>query len=84
MKIQWRSLFFKILVWFALEIILTFLGFDDLADYSDFILETKKIYAEQAYNLSSHLKPNLAFCQSGLCFLQLEHRQIILIAPLDK
>lgn len=79
MKIQWRSLFFKFIIWFALEIILTFLGFDDLADYGDFILETKKIYPEQVYHLSSHLKANLAFCQSGLCFLQLEHRQIISI-----
>ena len=56
MTIQWHSLLFKILIWCALEIILTLLGFDDLADYSEFILENKRVYAEQVYDLSNSLK----------------------------
>ena len=55
MAIQWQSLLFKILVWFSFEIILTCLGFDDLADYSEFILETKKIYVYQMYHFHSTL-----------------------------
>ena len=50
MTIQWHSLLFKILIWCALEIILT------LADYSEFILENKRVYAEQVYELANYLK----------------------------
>jgi len=47
MAVQWHNLLFRILIWFALEIILTCLGFDDLADYSEFIIENKQKYVHQ-------------------------------------
>lgn len=67
MKIKWTALVFNLLIWLALEITLTFLGFDDLADYGEFILENKKSYfsllAEPNFtgNIPSslHLSPNL-------------------------
>lgn len=41
MKLQWHNLLFKIIIWLTMEIILTFLGFDDIADYSEYVLENK-------------------------------------------
>lgn len=38
MKIHWKKLFFSLVLWFVAEICLTILGLDDLADYSEFIL----------------------------------------------
>ena len=55
MAIQWQDLLFKILIWFALEIFLNLLGFDDLADYSEFILETKKTNFYQIHKENSIL-----------------------------
>lgn len=39
MNKRWKKAIAKILVWIALEILLTILGLDDLADYSEFALE---------------------------------------------
>lgn len=39
MKSGWRQSLIKIIIWVALEILLTVLGVDDLADYSEFIFE---------------------------------------------
>lgn len=56
MKIKWYQLFFKLFIWLVLEITFTLLGFDDLADYSEFILEIKKNYTHLIYNKSyTHL-----------------------------
>lgn len=49
MTIKWQTLIFKITIWFVLEIILTLLGNDDLADYSEFLLESKKSHFHQVY-----------------------------------
>ena len=35
MRVQWQ----KIIIWLIVEITLIWLGFDDLADYSEFIFE---------------------------------------------
>ena len=37
MSIKWKTLFVKSIAWLAAEIHLTFLGLDDLADYSEFL-----------------------------------------------
>lgn len=39
MKIQWNKSIAKIIIWLATEILLTFLGLDDIADYSEFVHE---------------------------------------------
>ncbi|MGF1489788.1 MAG: hypothetical protein ACFBSE_22100 [Prochloraceae cyanobacterium] len=45
-----QKLCLKIIIWVMFEIILTLLGLDDLADYSEFLLENKKNYVYQIYN----------------------------------
>ncbi|MDJ0702980.1 MAG: hypothetical protein QNJ46_06835 [Leptolyngbyaceae cyanobacterium MO_188.B28] len=37
MRIHWKKLLAKTLVWVVAEILLTLLGLDNLADYSEFI-----------------------------------------------
>lgn len=37
MKSIWQKLIVKLLIWLAAEILLTFLGLDNLANYSEFI-----------------------------------------------
>ena len=39
MKIKWSKLIIYLTIWLATELFLTFLGMDDLADYSEFIFE---------------------------------------------
>ena len=43
MKIKWRKLILRLLLWLSLEILLTFLNLDDIADYSEFIDKKTKI-----------------------------------------
>lgn len=37
-KLNWKKLFFTITIWLVAEVILTFLGIDNLADYGEFLL----------------------------------------------
>jgi|GEM_PF-2860716 len=39
MKVQWKTLLLKLIVWLATEILLNFLGTDDLANYTEFLFE---------------------------------------------
>lgn len=39
MTVKWKKLIARFTIWFALEIALTFLGLDDLANYSEYIFE---------------------------------------------
>ncbi len=41
MKIRWKVLLVKITVWLIAEILLTCLGLDDFADYSEFLNEKR-------------------------------------------
>ncbi len=41
MQIRWQKLFLKIVFWLSAEIALTCLGLDDLADYSEFLLQDR-------------------------------------------
>ncbi len=38
MNIRWKKLFFTTFVWLSLEVILTVLGLDDLADCGEYVL----------------------------------------------
>ncbi len=39
MDVRWKTVLARITVWLAAEILLSFLGIDDMADYSEFIFE---------------------------------------------
>ena len=39
MKIRWKSLVIRSTLWIATEVLLTVVGLDDLADYSEFVFE---------------------------------------------
>ncbi len=39
MKIRWKKLLTKLAIWLLAEILLNFLGLDNLADYGEFIFE---------------------------------------------
>ena len=43
MKIQWKKLWVKIILWLGAEIVLTSIGLDNLADYSEFLGEQKEV-----------------------------------------
>jgi hypothetical protein len=45
MYAQWQKIFIKITFWLIVEIILNFVGLDNLADYSEFIFEQKAVIA---------------------------------------
>lgn len=42
MQIQWSKLLLKTAVWFCAEIALTYVGLDDLADYSEFVFQDRQ------------------------------------------
>ena len=48
MQVKWKKLLAKAAVWLAAEILLNFLGLDNLADYSEFIFERDLTYRGQA------------------------------------
>lgn len=37
MRVRWKTLITKVAVWMFLELLLNFLGLDQLADYSEFL-----------------------------------------------
>lgn len=39
MKIQRKALFVKVITWLLAEVVLNFVGLDNLADYSEFLFE---------------------------------------------
>ncbi len=50
MKVQWQKLWFKTILWLGAEILLTLMGLDDLADYSEFLYQQKQVASmEKAY-----------------------------------
>ena len=49
MRVQWKQLLLKALIWLAAESLLTFLGIDNLADYSEFLFEMKYQYEANIY-----------------------------------
>lgn len=43
MKVRWKKLLVKTSVWVTAEIILTVVGLDNLADYSEFVLQSQEL-----------------------------------------
>ena len=43
MKVKWHKLLLKLTIWSILEIMLTFLGLDDIADYGEFIFSNDRL-----------------------------------------
>ena len=43
MKVQWKKVLVKTIVWLAVEIALNLLGLDSLADYSEFIYKQEAV-----------------------------------------
>jgi hypothetical protein len=39
MEKKWKTVLAKTVIWLAAEILLNFVGIDDMADYSEFIFE---------------------------------------------
>jgi hypothetical protein len=37
MKVRWKVLLIKIIIWLMAEVTLTYLGLDNFADYSEFL-----------------------------------------------
>lgn len=48
MKFYWKKVLVKTTIWLAAEIMLNLLGFDNIADYSEFI------YGQEVALLNSH------------------------------
>ncbi len=42
-KVRWKKLLVESSIWLIAEIILNLIGIDDLADYSEFLLENKYV-----------------------------------------
>ena len=49
MRVHWKQLLFRAVVWLAAESLLTVLGIDNLADYSEFLFEVKYHYEANIY-----------------------------------
>ncbi len=43
-QVTWKNLITKLTVWLLSEILLTFLGLDNLADYSEFIFSKEVMF----------------------------------------
>ncbi|MDV3347163.1 hypothetical protein SPB21_11380 [Leptothoe sp. ISB3NOV94-8A] len=52
MKIKYRQLVLKLFAWFIAEITLTYVGLDNLADYSEYLKEQSTISIAMAYSQS--------------------------------
>lgn len=39
MRVNYRQLLFRLFIWFSAEIVLSYLGLDNLADYSEYLQE---------------------------------------------
>lgn len=56
MNVQWKKLLITALLWFVSEMLLTFTGLDDLADYSDFIAQIQDQYLESIHQYATVYK----------------------------
>jgi len=41
MQVKWKTLIVKVSVWMVLELAFSFLGFDQLADYSEYLFHPR-------------------------------------------
>lgn len=52
MEIMWKQSLSRIIVPLAAEVILNFVGLDNLADYSEFIFERNTVVFDNSYRLT--------------------------------
>lgn len=52
MRPRWKTLFVQIAFWAATEIVFNWVGVNDLANYSEFILDRKLALTEMPINIS--------------------------------
>ncbi len=43
MMVLWRKLYIKAILWLCVEVLLTLMGLDDLADYSEFLHRQREV-----------------------------------------
>lgn len=43
MNLKWRKLLFNLSLWLVAEVVLTVLGLDNLADYSEFVFQSQTL-----------------------------------------
>ncbi|MEO0352231.1 MAG: hypothetical protein AAF282_19505 [Cyanobacteria bacterium P01_A01_bin.15] len=53
MKVRYRQLLLKLFVWFAAEVFLSYVGLDNLADYSEYLKEHSANAAGHRQSLAS-------------------------------
>ncbi|WP_019503503.1 hypothetical protein [Pleurocapsa sp. PCC 7319] len=63
MQVKWKKLIVKTTVWLFIEVLFSFLGLDNLADYSEFVFE--KYLADSDSRKSSLIVDNLAMTTPG-------------------
>ncbi len=49
MNVRWKLLLIKGIIWLASEILLTLVGLDDLADYSEVVFEKNILYLSPTF-----------------------------------
>ena len=49
MKINYRQLLVKLLMWFVAEVVLSYVGLDNLADYSEYLKEQSTVSIAISY-----------------------------------
>lgn len=53
MGIQWKRLWIRVIVWALAEIVLSTIGLDTLADYSEFLLGTPMPQLSRNYSVNN-------------------------------
>ncbi len=49
MKVNYRQLLFKLFIWLSAEIVLSYVGLDNLADYSEYLKEQNVVSIALTY-----------------------------------
>ncbi|MBD1854676.1 MULTISPECIES: hypothetical protein [Leptolyngbya] len=62
MKLRWKTLFVQVAIWAVSEVALTCVGIDDLADYSEFILDRKQAFIEAISKSTPFATAPFPFC----------------------
>lgn len=68
MKMQWQKVFVKTTVWLTAEVLLSLLGIDDLADYSEFIFERHFTVTSGFLELAIATTPSCPWPSHGSAF----------------
>lgn len=76
MKLRWKTLFVQVVVWAVSEVALTCAGMDDLADYSEFILDRKQALIE-AISVQQNFFGTAEFTPLGIVSLSIDVSQVL-------